>query len=432
MPAEESVDMESPIGGEPEELETFDGDGAALTSGLSPETGKGEDDPVNAEAYVDRMVRLLRGDGVRFPDNKVVRFSRLERMSGELLHAEGQWQANGGDLQSVAVVFGPQYGPVTARMVEECLRIAYRRGYDDLVFAGFSFDGAAQAAIQADPNPRVRIHMTQIRPDVNMEDLLKDTPNSQLFTVSGTPRTNLNDLGDGEFSITMEGVDIYDPIGNTVRSARADKVAAWFLDSDYDGGTFCITQAFFPDKNAWEKLSKALTGVVDPERFEALSGTVSLPFRRGKHDRAAVKVIDPRGNGVMRCITFLGRPTMPRGQSQEPLPIQPVENPIICSPYRRANALLGLRARYRRCNEADGQASGAVLVQGGDGGQRPAASGTGGRPERLNPGQQPPRGREALAGYPLRGRDQRDERPSAALVAQGQEAKAVLLPDRSG
>ena len=47
-------------------------------------------------------------------------------------------------------------------------------------------------------------------------------------------------------------------------------------------------------------LAGVLTGTVDPERFAMLSGTESLPFKPGKHRRAAVKVIDPRGNEVMR------------------------------------------------------------------------------------------------------------------------------------
>ena len=98
----------------------------------------------------------------------------------------------------------------------------------------------------------------------------------------------------------MEGVDIYNPVDNSVASTGADKVAAWFLDGDCDGRTFCITQAFVPDKTAWGKLSKALENVVDPERFSALSGTVSLPFPAGKHKCVAVKVIDPRGNEVMQ------------------------------------------------------------------------------------------------------------------------------------
>ena len=89
--------------------------------------------------------------------------------------------------------------------VEECLPIASRRGYDELVFAGFSFDGAAQAIIQEDPNPRVRIHIAHINPDVAMGDLLKETPSTQLFTVFGMPRTKLEGPENGEYYIKMEG-----------------------------------------------------------------------------------------------------------------------------------------------------------------------------------------------------------------------------------
>src|SRR5262249_7602771 len=148
----------------------------------------------------------------------------------------------------------------------------------------------------------LRVHLAQIRPDLNqaMAGLLKDTPNSQLFTVFGQPdivvaQTKSKD----DWSCTLKGVEIYDPLENTVRSSCADKVAAWFLDSDFDGRCFCITQAFFPDRNAWEKIAKALGSSADPAAFEALKGTTSLPFSKGKYGRIAVKVIDPRGNEVM-------------------------------------------------------------------------------------------------------------------------------------
>lgn len=288
MPAAESLDIESPIGGEPEEMETF-----------GPESAQASE-PVNAEAYLDKMLRLLRADGVRFPNNKLMTFARLETSNGEFLHADGEWQAEDGKSRTVAVSFGPQFGPVTAYQVENALPVASRRGFEDLVFAGFSFDGAAQAIIQDDPNPRVRCHLAHIRPDVNMGDLLKETPNSQLFTVFGLPRTRLREAEDGLFTIEMEGVDIYNPVDNTILPTSADKIAAWFLDTDYDGQTFCITQAFFPDKSAWDKLARALKGVIDEERFAALSGTVSLPFPAGEKKRVAVKVIDPRGNEVIR------------------------------------------------------------------------------------------------------------------------------------
>jgi adenine-specific DNA-methyltransferase len=290
----------SPIGGAPEELDegfadASDGDTAAK----------------NVEAYLDQMLRLLRMDGVRFPNNKQMRFTRLDLLTGQsqILHAEGRWMPEGEDdpdpegRADVSVVFGPQYGPVTASQVELAIRAASRGGYDDLVLAAFTFDGPAQAIIEDVLHPRVRVHMAHIRPDVNpsMTGLLKEQPGSQLFTVFGQPRTRLEGPDrNGEYVIIMEGVDIYNPIDNTVTPTGAEKVAAWFIDGDYDGRTFCMTQAFFPDRTAWDKLSRALKGIIDPERFAALSGTVSLPFPAGEHKTVAVKVIDPRGNEVMR------------------------------------------------------------------------------------------------------------------------------------
>jgi adenine-specific DNA-methyltransferase len=56
-------------------------------------------------------------------------------------------------------------------------------------------------------------------------------------------------------------------------------------------------------RDTWEKRSQALNGkngVIDATRIEAFSATVSLPFPAGKHKRAAVKVINPRGNEVMK------------------------------------------------------------------------------------------------------------------------------------
>ena len=162
QPAEETLDLESPD----RRRTGRAGDLCRRTAAQAA---------TNADAYLSNMLRLLRQDGVRFPDNQEAHFDRLDPLPNSILHAEGEWDA-GEAVRRVAVTLGPQYGPVTAKQVEDCLWAAYRRGVDDLVFAGFTFDGAAQATIQDDPNPRVRCHMANIRPDVNMGDLLKDTP----------------------------------------------------------------------------------------------------------------------------------------------------------------------------------------------------------------------------------------------------------------
>jgi adenine-specific DNA-methyltransferase len=324
IPAEESLQLEeSPIGGEPaEELETFDPETLAEAAAASSEVETATIEAAsNAEAYLDKMIRLLRTDGVRFPDNIVKRFTEVRPLSGSTtIHAEGTWggETEADEVRRIAVSFGPQFGPITSTQVTEVLNRAYKRGFDEIVFAGFSFDASAQAEIQAnqdDPDATIQAHICHIRPDAgpSMTGLLKDSPrnakpsqHNQIFTVSGLPRASVTRQSDGQHVATMEGVDIYDPVGNVVIPTGAEKVAAWFLDSDYDGKTFCITQAFFPDGKAWEKLSKALTGVVDPDRFAAFGGVTSLPFPSGKYKRAAIKVIDPRGNEVMRVLHLEG------------------------------------------------------------------------------------------------------------------------------
>ncbi len=282
LPALESLEVESPIEGTEGDLPAFD-----------PGTA-----PQNAEAFQEQVLGWLRRQGVDFLDNKHQDFTRLEPLTGHpVLHGQGAW---GDPERRVAVSIGPRIGNVTEFQVAQALRLAYQRGFQELVFAGFGFDAVAQGAIQqhAQEGGEVRTHLLLIRPDVAMSGLLKEGPGAQLFTAMGLPRTRLECLKGGEFRVHMEGVDVYNPVDHSLADTKADKVAAWFLDQDYDGRAFCISQAFFPDKTAWEKLAKALKSA-DAERFKAFAGTESLPFSAGKYRRCAVKVVDLRGNEVM-------------------------------------------------------------------------------------------------------------------------------------
>jgi adenine-specific DNA-methyltransferase len=186
-------------------------------------------DPASAAAYLDRMIDLLRQTGVRFPNNKVQRFENLTAIynsrTGGGFHAEGMWKVGGvgnnGDAkeQSVGVIFGPQHGAVTAAMVEKFIKPARRR-FDALVVAGFAFSAEAQQ-IAAEPDlADFPVHIANISPDAapGMEGLLKDRHTDQLFTVFGQPRVAVaGPDADGMFTVTMEGVDIYDPVANVVR-----------------------------------------------------------------------------------------------------------------------------------------------------------------------------------------------------------------------
>ena len=92
--------MWSPLSaGEPEEVaDTFD-----------PETDG--QNAINAEAYLHKMIRLLCNDGVKFPDNRTLKFATLDPLEGDILHAEGSWEDDDTERR-VAAVFGP---PARAR-----------------------------------------------------------------------------------------------------------------------------------------------------------------------------------------------------------------------------------------------------------------------------------------------------------------------------
>lgn len=257
-------------------------------------------EPQNSESFLDQILRLLKDNGIHLSNKSHYDFIQLEKTTdGTSIHASGTWSCDSKE-KSVAVTIGPQYGSVNSLIVEQSIRLAARRGFDDLVFAAFSFEGSAQAIIQQDQDPNLRIHLAHISPDVNMGDLLKNTQAKSLFTITGSPRIDLVREPDGKYVVKMEGVDVYDPISNSIRSTSASKVAAWFIDTDYDGKCFCICQAFYPNKDAWVKLRRALKNTIDDSEMAKFSGTESIPFSEGVHKSVAVKVIDARGNEVIR------------------------------------------------------------------------------------------------------------------------------------
>jgi len=252
--------------------------------------------------HINVMINLLQKNGVTFAGGKRMTLENLRPISSAgFVHAEGEVSQNGVKVR-IAVSFGPRYGPVTARQVDEAIRTSYRFGFDALILAGFAFDPEAQATIQKNPIPRLKIHLSHISPDVIVGDLLKATKGSQLFTVFGQPDVRVEKGADG-FVVKLLGVDIYDPETGEVHSTSSGEIPAWFLDEDYDGYTFRICQAFFPKeataKNPWDRLENALRGVVDKDKMEMFRGTESLAFRGGQEKRIAVKVIDNRGNEVM-------------------------------------------------------------------------------------------------------------------------------------
>jgi adenine-specific DNA-methyltransferase len=254
----------------------------------------------DAAGYLDRMIEQLRRGGLTVRGQHMA-ITRISPLVGGTLHAEADYDQAGKTVRA-AVVFGPQYGPLTSVQLQDALNEA-RGTYDTLIAAAFVFDSQATALMQK-ATLRPPVIGVAINADLLMGNLLKTSKASQVFSVFGKPDVQLSPPGPEGYTVTVKGVDVYDPNTGEFDASSADQVAAWFLDTDYDGATFLVRQAYFPAQtpNPWEKISKALKGSIDPEQFTALQRTTSLPFKAGKHKQCAVKVIDMRGNEVMTVI----------------------------------------------------------------------------------------------------------------------------------
>lgn len=273
---------------------------AALDPDEAPDAGPSSTDSEQSAAdYLGMMIDLLKRSGVQFPNNRHLALGALRPVRGpyEYLHAEAE--VPNGTTKRVAVSFGSRHAPVTP--VQVLTGINETRGYDMVVFVGFACDPEARRIIDAGVHGR-ELQFANAAPDILVGDLLKTKKTTRLFTTFGAPDVRVEPTEDEGIKLTLAGVDLYDPNTGETHHRSGEDVAAWFIDHDYDGRTFCICQALFPGggKNPWEKLQKALKGTIDEDKFETLRTATSLPFKPGK--KVAVKVIDDRGNEVIKLV----------------------------------------------------------------------------------------------------------------------------------
>jgi adenine-specific DNA-methyltransferase len=302
--------------------QTQSGAGVSSQNALkTPVDTGGSNNQTEPASFVDRLLEILRKSPVvRLGGNRTVTFKNLRRPAKTLsLSAEGL-VVNGED-KPVAFVFGPENGAVVEKLVFEAAKEAFAKSYTHLYVVGFAIQPNARSLIET-CNEVVGIAATYVQatPDLLMGDLLKNMRSSQIFSVCGMPeialrkveapkteeaiRANVSKAKASErdeqwYAVELIGLDVFDPVTMEVDHRSGKQVPAWFLDTDYNGLSFHVTQAFFPETKAWENLKRALGADYESDVWSHLAGTVSVPFVAGEHKEIAVKVIDHRGNELM-------------------------------------------------------------------------------------------------------------------------------------
>jgi adenine-specific DNA-methyltransferase len=277
--------------------------------------GKEDSGAISQEAYgsfVDRMIEVLRKSPVlRVEGNRTVQLKNI-RPPAKTLSLSGEAIVANGQDRPVAIVFGPENGAVSEKLVYEAAREAHAKNYTHLYVIGFAIQPNARALVEK-CNEVMGVSGTYVQatPDLMMGDLLKNMRSSQIFSVCGLPEVKLSKVkdpkvktsyavrGNKQYQVELLGLDVFDPISMEVNHQSGNDVPAWFLDTNYNGLCFHVSQAFFPRTGVWENLKKALRGDYEETVWDHLAGTVSAPFPPGEHGQIAVKVIDQRGNELL-------------------------------------------------------------------------------------------------------------------------------------
>jgi len=155
-----------------------------------------------------------------------------------------------------------------------------------LVVCGFAFD--PHVSEEAKRYGKLTVLPTRMNPDLAMGDeLLKKTGAGNLFTVFGEPDVEIARDTDGNLSVQINGLDVYDPTTGQIRNSSTDDIACWFIDTNYNGESFFVRHAYFTGADEpYERLKRALRAEIDEGTWSTLYSTVSRPSRRPTTERS--------------------------------------------------------------------------------------------------------------------------------------------------
>lgn len=278
--------------------------GPFTVESLSPHRVSDAQEMLSSEQFVETVVVNLLKAGVQTGEKGArVEFVNLDILpSGPEVQAVGEYKTATG-LKKVAVSIGPEFGSVDDDYIRDAAAVA-KKFADLLVIAATSFE--ASAFSEKPQSNGLQIMKVKINPDLSMGDLLKRTGTGNLFLAFGEPDVKVKETKDGVVAEVL-GVDIYDPVKSEIRSSDSGdpdhEIAAWFIDTNYNGEAFFVTHAYFLGaEKPYEKLRKALKADINEDVWKELYSTVSRPFPKPKTGKVAVKVINHYGDEVMKII----------------------------------------------------------------------------------------------------------------------------------
>lgn len=277
----------------------------------------------SSEQFESRIFEHLKSAGIKNGiKNENAVFTRVERRGSEYLHAEGFYPDAAGLERKAYIHIGPKFGTVSKQAVSMAIRECRSAGDADwLIILGFSFE--SDIANQSVTTSAGSFEVTKVRmnDDLLQDGLAKKVKSAASFVTIGEPDLVIHRTSDTA-TIEIAGLDIYDPIKDTVKARNIADIAYWMLDDDYDGANFIVRQVLFcgGDKDEFDKVKKGLTELakqgtkkkaeatlrieLDDDAWERLYGHQSHPIEVRKGRKVAVRVISQFGEESMKVLTL--------------------------------------------------------------------------------------------------------------------------------
>ena len=310
-------------------IPTAEGFHESAAADVSPRASAERSAPTHVGGYEDhaaflaRMLEVLRRAPVlRLPGNQTVTLKNIRLPAKTLaLSAEAMVEDVGQasrlspsseekvrdrrdacPTQPVAILFGPENGPLSERLVREAWDEAGLKHYARLYVIGFAIDPKARQFIDSAGQIGIPCTYLQATMDLQMGDLLKNMRSSQIFSVCGLPDVVVRRVKPSkpaksevrspksemeQWHIELLGLDTFDPVTMDADHLKAADVPAWFLDTDYNGMVFRVRQAFFPPHRCLGKPQESAQGGIRGHRLgpSRRHHQRPVPRRRAQPDR---------------------------------------------------------------------------------------------------------------------------------------------------
>jgi len=252
-----------------------------------------------ATDFAQMILNTLRVAGVQQAHKQDrISFESLDGWPGELLAGKGSYRDADGTIKTAGIFIGPEFGTVTRVDLVEAARECADVGFNVLISCAFNYEAQSTEFDKLGPLPVLKARMNA---DLHMQPDLKNTGKGNLFVIFGEPDIDILDASDNQIQVKINGVDVFDPSTGEVRSDEPATIACWFIDSDYNGESFFVRQAYFLGQNdPYKSLKTSLKAEIDSDAWESLSSDISVPFAKPSTGRIAVKVINHLGDEVMK------------------------------------------------------------------------------------------------------------------------------------